>query len=342
MNHGDRWRELTRYAEWLQLGCTSSRRPSCLHPLQPPGPPCAPRFTQISRLRCRDSDSGPEAGLPCALSCSSDSVPRSRRMASDEWLVRGELHRVLATADLCAALGQCCALCGRSVGFRDMYLHLRHQHPRDYTGGSLFYRYLVHMVAATPDCSVCHMHTAAAHECPILTQLAGLLRRLHHGPGNEMDQVQDMWGVLKQIASFHGGRLILPTQSQATESRASASKRQRHGQAQSQRSAAGQLADLRPITQTMARLAHMLFLSIGQGSSIIKMMQATTERRQTEPKDRVLPLRIKALAPLRGLCNPGNARYMNAAVHGLLWGSIMVGPLMEHQWKVLPPLLSTW
>ena len=42
----------------------------------------------------------------------------------------------------------------------------------------------------------------------------------------------------------------------------------------------------------------MLFLSLGPGSIMMKMMQATEEWHLTEPKDRAMPLRIKVLRVL--------------------------------------------
>ena len=107
----------------------------------------------------------------------------------------------MSTQDLCAALSQCCALCGRSVGAHDMYLHLRHHHARDNTRGSLFYRYLVDMTPQTHHCSVCNLRTTAAHECPILWPDCFVVSTMDI---EEQDQnaVQQMWGVLRALASF--------------------------------------------------------------------------------------------------------------------------------------------
>ena len=144
----------------------------------------------------------------------------------DEWLVKGELSRLISITDLCAALGQCCALCGRSVGAHDMYLHLRHQHPKDCARGALYYRYLVDVTPNLHRRSVCNLHLTAAHECPILLQLAGLLCRLHHGhrgPGSQ--SVPTDVGGAQDPGVHHGRARRLPAPIQTTEGRPSGSQR---------------------------------------------------------------------------------------------------------------------
>ena len=233
--HGDRWAELTKYAEWLQthtalarLGCTCTRPPGGQH--------VCTLFSHLALFAHHDlhkfRHSDPDTKLTQALKLDLTVLCPSLHLLwpeLDDWLVTGELAKLISTPDLCAALGQCCALCGRSVGAHDMFLHLRHQHPTDCTRGALYYRYLLDMTPHLHQCSVCNLHLTAAHECPILLQLAGLLCRLHHGhrgPGSgpksnpaDVGRPQDL--------GFHQGRTRrLPAPIQETESRTPAYQRQ--------------------------------------------------------------------------------------------------------------------
>ena len=219
--HGDRWTELTKYAEWLQtktalakLGCTCTRPPG--------GPHVCTLFTHLALFVHHDlqkfRNSSTATILTQALKLDLTVLCPSLHLLypeMDEWLVKGELSKLVSIPDLCAALSQCCALCGRSVGAHDMYLHLRHQHARDYTRGTLFYRYLLDMTPSTHQCSVCTLRITAAHECPILLQLAGLLCRLHHGHGGRSTPGSTNVGGTE--GTHQGGRRKLPAPVQTSE-----------------------------------------------------------------------------------------------------------------------------
>ena len=310
--HGDLW---TKYAEWLQtqtalakFGCTCTRPPG--------GPHVCTLFTHLAlfvhhdlhKFRVSDEDTVLTQALSCTSRCSA--LPCACCIPSwmNGWSRAS--YRNLSAYRTCAALSQCCSLCGRSVGANDMYLHLRHQHARDYTRGSLFYRYLMDMTPQTHQCSVCILHTTAAHECPILLQLAGLLCRLHHGHrGTDQNHVQQMRGVLKALTSHMEDEDGSLPQSKAdrvpTKGKGKGKARKNHHSTQ-------QPEDLRNIVHTLARLSlrhtdalrglamdqECLFLSPGPGSIMLKMMQATEEWHLTEPKDRTLPRRIKVLRVL--------------------------------------------
>ena len=123
-------------------------------------------------------------------------------------------------------------------------------------------------------------------------------------------QIQQMWGVLKTLASTKDE----PDDSQPQSKRQKAEHRPTKGKGKGKNrrtpQQSSQTDDLRQIVQTLARLSlrhedalrglameqdYMLFLSLGPGSIMFKMMQATEEWHLTEPQDRTMPLRIKVL-----------------------------------------------
>ena len=168
---------------------------------------------------------------------------------------QGELSKLVSIPDLCAALSQCCSLCGRSVGANDMYLHLRHQHARDYTRTWIVvYRYLVDMTPQTRQCSVCTLHTTAAHECPIFLQLAGLLCvSTTDIEEQDQNQVQQIWGVLKALTSpMEDDESSLP-QSKRQKAAHFPAKSKGKGKARKNQPGTQQPEDLRHIAQTLAR-----------------------------------------------------------------------------------------
>lgn len=127
----------------------------------------------------------------------------------------------------------------------------------------------------------------------------------------DQHQVQQMWGVLKVLTKEEDEN----SQPQSKRQKAEHTPNKGKGKGKTRRTQTSTPAteDLTHIVKTLARLSlrhedalrglameqdYMLFLSLGPGSIMVKMMQATEDWHLTEPKDRALPLKIKVLRTL--------------------------------------------
>ena len=85
-----------------------------------------------------------------------------------------------------------------------MRVHLwHHHHAKHCNRGSLYRQYLTPLQLNTKTCSICSKHSTAAHECPVILELAALcviLRHGHHERGGRAE------GDGLEYGSMDGGR----------------------------------------------------------------------------------------------------------------------------------------
>ena len=116
---------------------------------------------------------------------------------------------------------------------------------------------------------------------------------------NDQDPVQEMWGVLKSLTPMEVDPTPNPKRQRADHQPPKGKGKGKHKSRKDQ-SHNPQDAELRPVVQALARLVlrhedtlrglavdqdFMLFLSLGPGSSMVKMMQATDDWHQQAPTD---------------------------------------------------------